>query len=141
MTRMNKWLPSDGSNFNAEPGRDQDYSTTRRPSFGMYWARPNQTPLADLINAIVAFLVLIAAGIWLIVTLPLGSIGADCILGFVCAAAVFTTIWCLIRSIRRWRWRMHNTDLTGGVYLRAWQRTPDGLREGYTKADLLRAQP
>jgi hypothetical protein len=131
MTRKNRWLPSDRSNATIEPGSDQDFANSHVPI--SYTARPNQTPLADLIQAIIAFVVLVGAIIWLFNLVPLGSIGADCILVFVCAAAVFTMIWCLNRSIRRWRWRMHNIDLTGGVYLRAWQRTPRGLREGYTK--------
>lgn len=28
------------------------------------------------------------------------------------------------RGIRRWRWRRANVDLTGGVYVRPWEKTP-----------------
>ena len=40
------------------------------------------------------------------------------------AGAVYTTQ----RGIRRWRWRLANVHLTGGVYLRPWEKTPRSTR-------------
>ena len=107
--------PETPAPHNPEPGAKQD-------NMGHFGFGPGVTPFEDLSTSV--FFILGAGGMGFFALLPelqgngawifwLGS------LGFV-AGAVYTTQ----RGIRRWRWRLANIDLTGGIYLRPWQKTP-----------------
>ena len=102
-----------------EPGANQDHLS--RFGFG-----PGVTPIDDLTTS--AFFIAGAVGMGIFAALPeLQGNGSWvfwlCSFGFV-AGAVYTTQ----RAIRRWRWRLANVDLTGGVYLRPWEKTPPTTR-------------
>ena len=70
--------------------------------------------------------------IWLSITMlgAMSDIPADTIVWFVtvmvfCQVFIIGgTVYTTQRGIRPWRWRLANTDLTGGVYLRPWEKTP-----------------
>ena len=86
------------------------------------------TPVEDLTSS--AFF--IGLFIWLSIRMlgAVPDVPADTLVWFIsvmvfCQVALIAgTVYTTQRGIRRWRWRRANVHLTGGVYLRPWEKTP-----------------
>jgi hypothetical protein len=120
MTKKSTWLPGQATVYgddepSLKPNRDPAWNYRN-------WAA---TPLGDFI-----FSGLIIVGIIVMFAWALSQPGAGKNLGLalflvgIAAIALVAAILRTVRSIKRIIWRRENTALTGGVYLRAWQRTP-----------------
>ena len=103
-----------------EPGRASDHLSSLGEG-------PGQTPLEDVIPGII--LVAVAA-----IALPIVAIVAFLPGTPVAIPAVFVPvglvflllgIWLIRRGAKRWAWRKAHAHLTGGRYLRPWEKTPD----------------
>lgn len=99
-----------------EPGRQYDNLTVAGDG-------PGQTPLEDVIPGIL--LVVLGLAMILVVTLIPGMAVAA-IAVFVPLGVVFFALaaWLIRRGSKRWAWRKANVHLTGGRYLRPWEKTP-----------------
>ena len=99
-----------------EPGRTHD-------GLSVAGDGPGQTPLEDVVPGIV----IVVIGL---VTIPLALLpGAP-----VAIVAVFVPLgvgalvlggWLIRRGSKRWAWRRANVHLTGGRYVRPWEKTPE----------------
>jgi len=146
MRRKSSWLPEnaptpkDRRPVSDEPGSKYERRYDRRsgwwalvdllnaawPGDGVHSgvAAPPRSPLGYLANAALA-LVFAAA----LVAMPfvMGAADVMVLLVLVLLAAVVLVLaaaWNVSVGIRRWRWRASHVELTGGTYLKPWQRTP-----------------
>lgn len=118
MVRKSKWLPArtEPEGFR-EPGRSTDSSTVMIGTLGA-----GRTPLSS-----------IAIGIfWAVggIALAIGAVvvfdPANWPIPLMVMALLFLLLaaFQLRRGAVRWVWRRNNVQLTNGVYLRSWERTP-----------------
>ena len=101
-----------------EPGRKYDHLSTAGEG-------PGQTPLEDVVPGIiltVLSLPMMATGFLLLFPDP--SIAVVAV--FVPLGVVFLAlgVWLIRRGSKRWAWRKANVHLTGGRYLKPWEKTP-----------------
>ena len=99
-----------------EPGREYD-------SYTVAGEGPGQTPLEDVIPGIV-FVVLTIITIPLVTLLPNTPIAVTAVFVPVVIVFLILGIWMIRRGAKRWAWRLANVHLTGGRYLRPWEKTP-----------------
>ena len=110
----------------SEPGAKHD----NRSHFGF---GPGVTPVEDLTTSVF----FVGLFIWLSIRMlgAMSDIPADTIVWYVtvmvfCQVVILSgTVFTTQRGIRRWRWRLANTDLAGGVYLRPWEKTSSATRK------------
>ena len=121
MTKKSTWLPGQ-SNVDG----DDEPSLKSNRNGGLGWGNWGATPLGDFIFSGVILILAVAFAIWVFGpgAAPLPAGGSYVMLGLI-AIALVAVVLRAVRSIKRIIWRKNNTALTGGVYLRAWQRTPN----------------
>jgi len=121
MTRMNKWLPGDPGfrdvRASDEPGWDSDRAVWN------LWRGPT-TPLNSVLYAAIFIVVAGVVAFWAFALAGPLNLGALLVASIAILAFLAIAVYNLVRAIQQWRWRRANTELTGGRYLRAWQRTP-----------------
>lgn len=100
-----------------EPGRQYDHLSSAGEG-------PGQTPLEDVIPGIVlvAFAIIM---IPLAIVLAFTTIAAFIVLLALGIIFLVLGTWLIRRGSKRWAWRQSNVHLTGGRYLRPWEKTPD----------------
>lgn len=110
-------VPSVPVDTTGEPGRKYDHLSTAGEG-------PGQTPLEDVIPGILITVVAIIV-IPLVIFVPGVVVAVTAV--FVPVGVVFLAlgIWLIRRGSKRWAWRKANVHLTGGRYLRPWEKTPD----------------
>lgn len=117
--------PRHPARIHSEPGARHDHLA----HFGV---GPGVTPVEDLTSSVFFVGLLIWLSIRMLGALP--DIPADSMVWFLIVTVlcqlmlIAGTVYTTQRGIRRWRWRLANVHLTGGVYLRPWQKTPAALR-------------
>ena len=120
MTKKSTWLPGQDSVYG-----DDEPSLKSNRNGGVRWGNWAGTPLGDFMFAGVIVVGVIVLAVWLFTrTDPLPSGGVLVFLGLI-ALALVAALLRFVRSIRRINWRKEHIDLTGGMYVRAWQRTPE----------------
>ena len=120
MTKKSTWLPGQSNVYG-----DDEPSLKSNRNGGVRWGNWAATPLGDFIFSGVILILAVAVAVWVFGpgAAPLDAGGSYVLLGLI-AIALIAVVLRTVRSIRRIIWRKNNTALTGGVYLRAWQRTP-----------------
>ena len=112
-------VPTPPRDTTGEPGRTYDHLSSAGEG-------PGQTPLEDVIPGIVltvlSLFMLPTAFLLLAPDPPIAVVAV-----FVPLGVVFLGLglWLIQRGSKRWAWRKANVHLTGGRYLKPWEKTPD----------------
>jgi hypothetical protein len=122
MTRKSQWLPGQTDRAYNEPGlanNDKVYN------YGTNYGQM-RTPLAGFIVSAAYIVMIVVLDVFLLSMPNLNGPGPVIL---IVADVVFVGlgIFYFVTALRRLRWRRRNIALTGGRYLRAWERTPRGL--------------
>lgn len=110
MPRKNQWLPGQ----NNEPGYKTDF---RSYNIGQV-----KTPLGYIIVAATLIVCVVILDTFI---LGMPNLNGPAITIVVIADLVLLglALFNAVRGTRRWIWRKKNVNLTGGVYLRPWERS------------------
>lgn len=122
MTRKNTWLPGQPG-FGNPSARDEPGEQRNRRDLPR-WNGPAQTPLIDLINGAVYVVIAFGLGYWALTFAGHLNLIASLIVAGGILVMIGVAVWRFQHAIRRIIWRRKHIALTGGRYLRAWERTP-----------------
>jgi hypothetical protein len=122
MARKNTWLPGHGDLGNDRSSDEPGYASDRTDA--AYWGGASRTPIGDIVTAAALIVAGLVVGYWAFAIEGPLNLGAFLVVTIAILVFAAVAAWRLQRGIRRWRWRRRNVALTGGQYVRAWQRTP-----------------
>ena len=112
MARKSTWLPGGarrepGARWDPQAGPD---GLPKSPLAAVGWA---------------AFIIAMTMGLIVFSLSIPGPMSIGGLIAMAVGSLVFLALaaFLLVYGIRRWRWRRRNTHLTGGIYVRPWQRT------------------
>lgn len=112
--------PEPSAAHSPEPGAKHD-------NLSHFGFGPGVTPVEDLTTS-VFFIAGSAYAGYMALSNPGVPGWATALVWFCSLMFVAGTVYTTQRGIRRWRWRLANVHLTGGVYLRPWEKTPRSTR-------------
>lgn len=122
MPRKNTWLPGKAG-FGHDLASDEPGRLLRNWEIPALGSRM-PTPLGDLIASAVFVVVAAALAYWAWAFAGPLNLPALLIVSGAIVVMLALAVWHLAIAIRRIRWRRKNIAVTGGRYLRAWERTP-----------------